>query len=318
MGIVSTVGEATRVASATDSLPIGSDSARGPGAARAAARGRGVDGGRALQHRLRPALADGRQRHRGPADRGAREPAVRRCSAATTALPCIAVVPVEASDATAIAEAVKEIRAHGQGGPARRGHGAGHRSGCGAGRPRGSLRGSEHAPAHRHGLRRRAAARAHLPQPHPVDLPAHRRRRGRPAGRRARDPHARRLRRRVGRVDDRHPLGARLRCRHRLRAAAHLALPRRAAQPPRPSGGDVARAAPHRRGRPLELGHGRPRSADPAALALPGHPGSRARLCRRHRRRCLLRAPRAARRARHLRPLDLLAPGAARGRVRPG
>ena len=38
----------------------------------------------------------------------------------------------------------------------------------------------------------------------------------------------------LGRVDDRHPLGARLRRRHRLRAAADLALPRRAAQPPRP------------------------------------------------------------------------------------
>ena len=51
----------------------------------------------------------------------------------------------------------------------------------------------------------------------------------RPAGRRARHPHARGLRRALGRVDDRHPVGARLRCGHRLRAAAHQPLPRRAA-----------------------------------------------------------------------------------------
>ena len=57
--------------------------------------------------------------------------------------------------------------------------------------------------------------------------------RRRPAGRRARDPHARRLRRAVGRVDDRHPLGARLRRGHRLRAAAHLAATATSCAPPR-------------------------------------------------------------------------------------
>ena len=43
-----------------------------------------------------------------------------------------------------------------------------------------------------------------------------------------------RARRGLGRVDRRHPLGAGLRRRHRLRAAADLALPRRAARPTRP------------------------------------------------------------------------------------
>ena len=39
----------------------------------------------------------------------------------------------------------------------------------------------------------------------------------------------------VGRVDDRDPVRARLRCRHRLRAAADLAVPRRAAHPRGPA-----------------------------------------------------------------------------------
>ena len=116
-----------------------------------------------------------------------------------------------------------------QGGPPRGAHRPGHRSGGHPGRPRRRLRRRELPPARGHGIRRRDPARHHLPQPVPLARAAHRRRRRRPAGRRARHPHARGLRRALGRVDDRHPVGAGLRCGHRLRAAAHQPLPRRAA-----------------------------------------------------------------------------------------
>ena len=74
--------------------------------------------------------------------------------------------------------------------------------------------------------------------------------------------------RRLGRVDDRHPVGARLRRRHRLRAAADLALPRRAADPP--SRGTRRWPSPLRRTAEAVLSqrdHRRPRPAHPAALA---------------------------------------------------
>ena len=116
------------------------------------------------------------------------------------------------------------------------------------------------------------------------------------------------LRRALGRVDDRHPLGARLRRRHRLRPAADLAAtatscgsPTTAARPWRSRCTRTAEAvlssADHRRARP----------AHPAALALPGHPRPRPGLRGRRRRGRDLRARRAARRPGRLRALDLLA-----------
>ena len=60
--------------------------------------------------------------------------------------------------------------------------------------------------------------------------------------------------------------------------------------------------------------HGRASACSRCSSRLPDDPRARARLRRRRRRGSGLRAPRPARRPRHLRPLDLLAPGAPRGR----
>ena len=157
------------------------------------------------------------------------------------------VVPVTTDDAVETAEVVTDLRTAAAGGPARGRDRAGHRA-CGdPGRPRRGVRRRELPPARRHGLRRRDPARDHLPQPDPLAGAADRRRRRRPAGRRAGHPHPGRARRALGRVDDRHPLGARLRCRHRLRTAADQSLPRRAAGhrgPPRGHGASRCAAPP--------------------------------------------------------------------------
>ncbi len=129
----------------------------------------------------------------------------------------------------------------------------------------------------------------------------------------------RRLRRALGRVDDRHPLGAGLRRRHRLRPAAHLPLPRRAAghrrtgarRWPSPCGAPPRPCSP---ARPPSCSACSPcccrSSRPPAGSAWPAPSASS--------------WPRpscwscSAGRPGRLRALDLLAEGAARGRDRPG
>ena len=205
-------------------------------------RGRGFGRGRALQQRPARSTPDElalvQERARTlPGATGAPAVVAEDGTAATV------FIPVTTKDAVETAEVVTELRARGEGRPARRAHRPGHRPGRHPGRPRRRVRRCELPPARRHGLRRRDPARHHLPQPLPLARAAHRRRRRRPAGRRAGHPHARRLRRALGRVDDRHPLGARLRCRHRLRPAAHQPLPRPAAGHPGPPRGDGHRPA---------------------------------------------------------------------------
>jgi RND superfamily putative drug exporter len=110
MGIVTTLGEATRVASPTDALPIGSDSAAAVELREQLPESEGstavvlfsIDSGQlsptdvtAIEARLTEVPGAGRA-------------PVQRSDDGTALL---AVVPVEASDATAIAEAVKQIRA---------------------------------------------------------------------------------------------------------------------------------------------------------------------------------------------------------------
>ena len=112
----------------------------------------------------------------------------------------------------------------------------------------------------------------------------------RPGRRRRRDPDARRGRAALGRHDDRHPLGARLRRRHRLRPAADLPLPRRAAHDRVPARGDGARAAAYGGGGARQRDHGLPRGADAAALAHARDPRARSRLRGRRRGRGDVRA----------------------------
>ena len=146
-------------------------------------------------------------------------------------------------------------------------------------------------------------------------VPLDRRRPRRPPRRVLADPRLEAVGVAVGRLDHRHPLGARLRRRHRLRAAADLPLPRRAAPHRVPARGDGARAAAV----PSEAVLA---SATTVVLGLltlllspdPDDPRPRPRVRDRHRRRRVLRAGRAAGGAGALRPLGVLADGAARRR----
>ena len=169
-------------------------------------------------------------------------------------------------------------------------------------------------------LSRRAAAGDHLPQPGAVARPA-RPSSASPTG----SPSSSRPTSSTSpgvawdEYHDRHPLGAGLRCRHRLRPAADLALPRRAEH-------DRRRGTPRWRARcaarprpcsaaPITVFLAR---ADPAALARSRDPRPRSGLRRRRRHRRDLRARRPAGRPGALRSLGLLADGAATSATRPG
>ena len=146
-----------------------------------------------------------------------------------------------------------------------------------------------------------------LPQP---DLPLDpalrgRVRGGRDAFDRLRADRARRHRQRAVLLD---PVDTGARRRHRLRAAAGLALPRGAAQARGQARGDGARAA-HGRSRDRRLGRDRDlRAALPHDRRGRGHGGARSDRRARHRRRDDHDAHAAARGARDLRPARVLAP----------
>ena len=240
------LGQATHTAAVDDALPAGYDSTRAAqlreqlpeedastavvlftgDVRRRARRARSARCARRRRARRRP-------RRGAPADR-------RRWSPARTARPRSASCPCETTGATATADAVGDAARRRSTSRPRRRHGPGHRPAGDPGRPRG-------------GLRRRRLPAARRPPPawwrscwsSPTAARCCGWSRCSSSASPTRPPSVLATqalagaRRAVGRVDDRHPLGARLRRRHRLRAAADLALPRRAAVARGPPRGDA-------------------------------------------------------------------------------
>ena len=228
------------------------------------------------------------------------------------------VIPIEGGNADAIGEQVEDLRDAAARRRAGRASRSGDRTGRHPRRPRQGLRRRRPAAAARDDAHRRRAAGGDLPQPGALDHPPGRRRRRRPGRGGRRDADARCGRPALGRHHDRHPLGARLRRRHRLRPAADLPLPRRAAHDRVAARGDGARAAAYVGGGARQRPHGLPRRARRSLLSLaPSTRGLGPRVRGRHRGRGDVRTGRAAGGPGALRALGLLAEGAARTATRP-
>ena len=222
----------------------------------------------------------------------------------------ISIVSVETTSATETADAVTSLRSQLDDEVPDGHRGTGDRAGRRPGRPGGGVRRRRLPAARSDGVRGGDPAGDHLPQPDPVGGPAGGGRDRRPGGVGAGDADAGRARGAVGRVDDRHPVGARLRSRDGLRPAADLALPRRAARARGPPRGHAPRPAAYGGRGAGERDHRRPRRALPDPLADPDHPCARDRVRRRHRGGRGVRPRRPAGDAGALRTLGVLAEGA--------